>query len=79
MKRVIASIVFLLFLSAESIVHACSCSGAVSQCQAYADARAVFVGYIEEISPKNYEESEYTEQKAYVIVERAFKGVREGT
>ncbi len=79
MKKILIAIAFLLLISSEQSVWACSCGGWPSPCEAYAAASAVFTGYVRKIEPelKAPEEATFTEQTAYVQVERAFKGAKE--
>jgi hypothetical protein len=64
---------------ASSDVFACTCVGHVSPCGAYSNATAVFVGSVSRVDPERTpDEALYSEQTAYVLVERSFKGVEEG-
>ncbi len=77
MKKLFLVIASVFLLTAYESASACSCGGYPSPCEAYNAADAVFIGVVKKASPE-YKSNEYIgEQQVTVLVERAFKGVKE--
>ncbi len=79
----IAVLAFVAVVSNGQMVFACSCAGYPSPCGAFAEASAVLVGYVVKTEPEQQlsgvEQQTYLgEQKAFIRIEKSFKGRREG-
>ncbi|HEX8772959.1 MAG TPA: carboxypeptidase-like regulatory domain-containing protein [Pyrinomonadaceae bacterium] len=80
-KRIIAIIVFALFISGYELALGCSCVETASPCEAYAEASAVFIGSVMRVEPGKALKGEGGEeyeggQIAYVQIEKSFKGIK---
>src|SRR5262245_53556759 len=80
--RLVPLVALIALIPIDDGARACSCA-APTVCEAYADADAVFVGFVTCVDPEvlDRDDVDYTppDQKVYVRVERAFKGVEPDT
>jgi len=77
MKTVLAAISLLLLSSSLCLAQASDCTYSTSPCGAYANADALFVAKVTQISPETIEiwqrDKDY-DQTAHVVVEKTYKG-----